>query len=110
MNTGGTFLALIPPLVAIVISLVTKEVNLSLFIGLFTGTLIFCGGSPFQSVTTMFDIMADKVKGNMGVLIFIVLLGMVVYLMNLSGATHRYAAWASRSLRLRDLRFLQPWR
>lgn len=99
MNTGGTFLALIPPLVAIVISLVTKEVNLSLFIGLFTGTLIFCSGSPFQSVATMFDIMADKVKGNMGVLIFIVLLGMVVYLMNLSGATHRYAAWASKKLK-----------
>ncbi len=99
MNTGGTFLALIPPLVAIVISLVTKEVNLSLFIGLLTGALIFCSGNPFQSVTTMFDIMADKVKGNMGVLIFIVLLGMVVYLMNLSGATHKYAAWASKRLK-----------
>jgi Na+/H+ antiporter NhaC len=42
--------------------------------------------------------MANKVHGNMGVLIFIVLLGMIVYLMNLSGATHRYAQWAGRRI------------
>lgn len=43
--------------------------------------------------------MANKVEGNFGVLIFIILLGMIVYLMNLSGATHEYAKWASKRLK-----------
>ena len=76
---SATFWALVPPILAIVISLITKEVNLSLFIGILVGALLFCGGNPFTTVTTMFDIMADKVSGNMGVLIFIILLGMIVW-------------------------------
>ncbi len=106
MEMSGTFLALIPPLLAIVISLITKEVNLSLFLGLFAGCIIFCLANPFKTVTVMFDIMADKVKGNMGVLIFIILLGMIVYLMNLSGATHKYAAWASKRIKTKKTTLL----
>lgn len=96
---NATFWALVPPILAIVISLITKEVNLSLFAGILVGAILFTGGNPFTTVTTMFDVMADKVKGNMGVLIFIILLGMIVFLMNQSGATHRYALWAARKLK-----------
>ncbi len=95
----ATFWALVPPILAIVISLITKEVNLSLFAGIMAGALIYTGGNPFASAETAFDIMAAKVRGNMGVLIFIVLLGMIVHLMNLSGATYRYAQWASKRLK-----------
>ena len=95
----STFWALVPPVLAIVISLITKEVNLSLFVGLVVGALLYTGFNPFAAATTIFDIMSGKVQGNMGVLIFIVLLGMIVYLMNLSGATHRYAQWASERLK-----------
>ncbi|MBR6430968.1 MAG: Na+/H+ antiporter NhaC family protein [Oscillospiraceae bacterium] len=95
---NGTFWAMVPPLLAIIISLITKEVNLSLLIGILVGAGIFTGFNPFSMISTSFDVMANKVHGNMGVLIFIVLLGMIVYLMNLSGATHRYAQWAGRRI------------
>lgn len=94
-----TFWALVPPILAIIISLLTKEVNLSLFVGILVGALIYTQGNVFTTVTTTFSIMGDKVQGNMGVLIFIVILGMIVHLMNLSGATHRYALWASKRIK-----------
>lgn len=97
----GTILALVPPVLAIVVSLITKEVNLSLFLGLLSGALIYTKLNIFESTTMMFEIMGEKVQGNMGVLVFIILLGMIVYLMNLSGATHRYAEWASKKLKTR---------
>lgn len=96
---SATAWALLPPVLAIIISLITKEVNLSLFVGIIVGAMIFTGGNVFSSVSTMFEIMGNKVQGNMGVLIFIVLLGMIVHLMNLSGATHKYAEWASKKLK-----------
>ena len=97
----ATIWALIPPVLAIVISLITKEVNLSLIIGIIIGCGIYCGFNPFTTVTTMFDIMSTKVYGNMGVLFFIILLGMIVHLMNMSGAPHEYAKWASKKLKTR---------
>lgn len=97
----ATFWALIPPILAIIISLITKEVNLSLLIGIVVGCGVYCSFNPFTTVTTMFDIMSTKVYGNMGVLFFIILLGMIVHLMNMSGATHEYAKWASKKLKTR---------
>lgn len=97
----ATFWALCPPILAIIISLITKEVNLSLLIGIIAGCGIYCSFNPFTTVTTMFDVMSTKVYGNMGVLFFIILLGMIVHLMNMSGATHEYAKWASRKLKTR---------
>lgn len=95
----ATFWALVPPILAIVISLITKEVNLSLFFGIIVGALLYTGFDPCSTATTTFDIMSTKVQGNLGVLIFIILLGMIVHLMNLSGATHQYAMWASKKLK-----------
>lgn len=97
----ASFWALIPPILAIIISLITKEVNLSLVIGIIVGCGVYCRFNPFTTVTTMFDIMSSKVYGNMGVLFFIVLLGMIVHLMNMSRATHEYAKWASKKLKTR---------
>lgn len=94
-----TFLALVPPILAIIISLITKEVNLSLFIGIIVGALIFTSGNLFSAVETVFEIMGAKVQGNMGVLIFIIILGMIVHLMNLSGGSHQYAKWASKRIK-----------
>lgn len=97
----ATFWALVPPILAIIISLIAKEVNLSLVIGIVMGCGLYCSFNPFTTATTMFDIMSSKVYGNMGVLFFIILLGMIVHLMNMSGATHEYAKWASRRLKTR---------
>lgn len=98
---GTTIWALIPPALAIIISLITKEVNLSLVIGIVVGCGLYCSFNPFTTVTTMFDIMSAKVYGNMGVLLFIILLGMIVHLMNMSGATSEYAKWASKKIKTR---------
>lgn len=97
----ATIWALIPPVLAIIISLITKEVNLSLVIGIVVGCGVYCSFNSFTTVTTMFDIMSTKVYGNMGVLFFIILLGMIVHLMNMSGATQEYAKWASKKLKTR---------
>lgn len=94
----ATFWSLIPPVLAIIISLITKEVNLSLIIGIIVGCGCYCGFEPFSTVMTMFDIMSSKIYGNLGVLFFIILLGMIVHLMNMSGATYEYAKWASKKL------------
>ena len=94
-----TFWALLPPALAIVISVITKEVNLSLFVGILVGAIIYTRGDLFLTVTTIFDIMSHKVQENIGVLIFIILLGMIVHLMNKSGATYKYAEWASQKLK-----------
>lgn len=96
-----TFWALVPPILAIIISLITKEVNLSLIIGIVVGCGLYCGFNPFTTTTTMFDIMSSKVYGNMGVLFFIILLGMIVHLMNMSGATYEYAKWARACLKIK---------
>ena len=91
--------SLVPPVLAIIISLITKEVNLSLLAGILVGSAMYCRFNPFSTLTTMFTIMGDKVHGNLGVIIFIILLGMIVYLMNLSGATNEYAKWASKRIK-----------
>lgn len=98
----ATWIALIPPILAIIISLITKEVNLSLLVGIVVGCGMFCSFNPFTTVTTMFDIMSTKVYGNMGVLFFIILLGMIVHLMNMSGATKEYAKWASKKIKNKE--------
>lgn len=96
-----TIWALLPPLIAIIASLITKEVNLSLALGLFAGAGIYAHFDPFATVRTAFEVMSSRVYGNMGVLIFIILLGMIVHLMNKSGATRKYALWASRRIKNR---------
>lgn len=95
----GTFVALIPPIVAIVLCLLSKEVNLSLAAGVAVGALIYCGFDPFTACTTILTVGGDKVGGNFSIIVFLILLGMMVALMNMSGATHRYAEWASKRLR-----------
>lgn len=95
----ATILSLIPPILAIVISLITKEVNLSLLAGIIAGAAMYSHFNPFLTLTTTFDIMGEKVHGNLGVIVFIILLGMIVYLMNLSGATNEYAGWASKKIK-----------
>ena len=95
----GTYLALLPAILAIIVSLISKEVNLSLLFGIAVGGLIYCDFNVFTAISTILEIMAEKVHGNMNVLIFIILLGVIVYLMNLSGASHEYAVWAGEKLK-----------
>ena len=76
MNFIGTFWALIPAIIAIVIALKTKEVYISLFIGIFVGGLLLTGFQPIAAIETVFETMMTSLSDtwNIGILIFLVFL------------------------------------
>jgi len=94
----ATFWAVLPPVIAIVLALITKEVYMSLLIGIFSGSLLYCMGNPITSIETTFGIMGEKIGGNADILIFLVLLGILVALITKSGASRAYGKWASKSI------------
>ena len=100
---GGyaTFAALLPPIIAIVLALLTKEVYSSLFIGILSGALIYSNFSPWGMVTNSFDVMVSKLADswNVGILIFLVVLGMMVSLVNKAGGSAAYGRWASKHIK-----------
>ena len=87
-------LSMLPPIITIILALLTKEVYMSLIIGIFSGAMLFTGGSFFESVVTMFGIMETKVGGNVNILVFLVILGILVAAISRSGATRAYGEWA----------------
>lgn len=76
----GTWWSLVPPLLAIILALVTKEVYSSLFIGVAVGALLYTGFHPWNAFNALFSIMKDSM--NLNILIFDVLLGMIIVLMS----------------------------
>ena len=91
----GTWWALIPPLLAII--LITKEVYSSLFIGVAVGALLYSGFHPWDSFVNFFEIMKNSM--NLNILIFDVLLGMIIVLMAKSGGSAAYGKWAGTKIR-----------
>lgn len=87
-------LSMLPPIITIILALWTKEVYTSLIIGIFAGAMLFTGGNFLESITTFFDIMSEKVGGNVNILIFLVILGILVAIISKSGATRAYGDWA----------------
>lgn len=96
---AGTIWAILPPVLAIGLALITKEVYFSLLLGIFSGALLWTGGQILPAIETSFSLMADKVGGNFFIVVFLVLLGMLVALMSKSGATKAYGNWASKSIK-----------
>ena len=96
---SGTIFSLIPPIVAIALALITKEVYLSLLIGIMSGAFLFTGPNPLHAVETMITIMGEKIGGNVNILLFLAFLGIVVALITKSGASKAYGEWASRAIR-----------
>ena len=94
-----TIWTILPPLIARALALWTKEVYFSLLVGIFSGALMFANFNPLGALETTFTIMGEKVGGNINIIIFLVLLGMLVALMNKSGATRAYGRWAVRSIK-----------
>ena len=87
-------LSMLPPIITIALALWTKEVYTSLIIGIFAGAMLFTGGNFLESISTFFDIMSEKVGGNVNILIFLVILGILVAIISKSGATRAYGEWA----------------
>jgi len=87
-------LSMLPPIITIILALWTKEVYTSLIVGIFVGAMLFTGGNFLESIITFFDIMSEKVGGNVNILIFLVILGILVAIISKSGATRAYGEWA----------------
>lgn len=99
IETG--WMSILPPLIAITLALVTKEVYSSLFIGLFSGMLVysfFAGGSLLSAVSMTFDMMCSKIADNAYMIIFLALLWAVVMLVSKSGGSQAYGRWAGQKL------------
>ena len=93
----GTWWSLVPPLLAIILALVTKEVYSSLFIGVAVGALLYTGFHPWNAFNALFSIMKDSM--NLNILIFDVLLGMIIVLMAKSGGSAAYGRWAGSKIK-----------
>ena len=104
----ATFLALLPPLIAIVLALITKEVYMSLFIGILSGSLLYTMFHPVQTVTKTFDTIISKLADgwNVGIIIFLVILGIMVSLINKAGGSAAYGEWAAKKIKGRKGAFL----
>ena len=103
VGSYATIVSLLPPVIAIVLALITKEVYASLFIGILSGALIHANFSPWGMVTGTFNEMITKLSDswNVGILVFLVLLGMMVALINKAGGSAAYGRWASKHIKTR---------
>ncbi len=96
---SGTIWALIPPIVAIALALITKEVYISLIVGILAGALLFTGFNPLIAVETTINIMQHKMTDNISILLFLGFLGILVVLITKSGASKSYGDWASKKIK-----------
>lgn len=95
------WLSLLPPLIAITLALISKEVYSSLFLGILTGMCVYCfstGGNVLQVVTYAFDMIAGKIGENGYMIVFLVLLGSLVVVVTRSGGSNAYGQWAGKRI------------
>ena len=100
----ATFWSLIPPVVAIVLALITKEVYSSLFLGILVGAILYSGGNFEGTVNHIFSegmISVLSSSSNVGILVFLVILGAMVCLMNRAGGSAAFGRWAGKHIRTR---------
>ena len=100
----STVMALVPPIVAIGLALITKEVYSSLFIGIFVGGLLYSGFSFEGTVVHVFsDGFISNIADayNIGILLFLVILGAMVAMMNRAGGSAAFGRWASKRIKTR---------
>ena len=103
---AGTFWSLLPPIVAIVLALISKEVYSSLFLGCLVGALLYTQFSPWDTAVALvgadygiISVLADTY--NMGIIVFLVVLGIMVDLMNKGGGSEAFGRWATHSVKTR---------
>jgi len=98
----NTFWALVPPILAIVLALITKEVYSSLFIGIILGALFYSNFAPVGALDTIINEgMVPAVADNAGIFIFLVILGIIVALINRSGGAAAFGRWAEKHIKTR---------
>ena len=102
MPVKNTYWALTPPIIAISLSLITKEVYSSLFLGMLTGAMLNVDFNPEGGINQLFQngiisVLSDK--WNVGILVFLVILGTMVQMMNRAGGSAAFGAWASNHIK-----------
>lgn len=105
----GTWWSLVPPVVAIALALITKEVYSSLFIGIVIGGILYSVGSTDYNMFegTFRHVLYDGIianlsdSNNVGILVFLVMLGVIVCLMNKSGGSAAFGRWAQKHIHTR---------
>ena len=96
----GTLWSLFPPVIAIGLALLTKEVYSSLFVGILAGGLIYTGFKPIQTIDAMTsEGFISAVSGTAGIFIFLVLLGAIVALLNKAGGSRAFGEWAAKRVK-----------
>lgn len=96
----GTLWSLFPPVVAIGLALITKEVFSSLFIGIITGSLLASNFKPLETVNTIVEGgLIDSVSGTAGIFVFLVVLGIIVALLNNAGGSQAFGNWAAKHIK-----------
>ncbi|MBR0209635.1 MAG: Na+/H+ antiporter NhaC family protein, partial [Firmicutes bacterium] len=103
---AGTFWSLLPPICAIVLALISKEVYSSLFFGCIVGALLYTQFSPWDTLTSLVGadyglicVLADS--WDMGIIIFLVELGIISDLMNKGGGSEAFGRWAKDKVKSR---------
>lgn len=97
MNYG--ILTILPPIIAIILALITKEVITSLLLGILAGGLIFTGGNFIEAIEEVFTLMGTKLGDNSLMIMFLALLGSLVMVMNMAGGSFAYGKWAGTKIK-----------
>ena len=98
----STFWALVPPLVAIALALITKEVYSSLFIGVVLGAFFYSGGKPIMALDAVINTgLVAAIADSAGIFLFLVILGIMVCLINKAGGSAAFGRWAEKNIKSR---------
>ena len=103
---AGTFWSLLPPIVAIVLALISKEVYSSLFLGCLVGALLVSNFHPWETLVQLVEgdngiVTTVSDSGNIAIIVFLVILGIMVDLMNKTGGSEAFGRWAKKSVKSR---------
>ena len=102
---------LIPPILTITLAFITKDVIVSLFLGIIVGALIVAGGNPFVAILNLTDLMADVLSDgwNIRIFLFCALLGGLVGMLSRTGSAHAFGLWARKKLHSPKTSLLLAW-
>ncbi|MBN1242122.1 MAG: Na+/H+ antiporter NhaC family protein [Spirochaetales bacterium] len=104
-------LSILPPLLTIVLAIVTKDVIVSLFLGILSGALIVAGGNPFTAMLGLSDLIADTLADgwNIRIMLFTIFLGLLVGQLARTGAAYALGDWASKRIKSKLGALLFTW-
>ena len=104
-------LGLIPPILTIVLAFITKDVIISLFLGILSGTLIVSGGNPFLAIMDLTDHLADSLADgwNIRIFLFCGLLGALVGMLAKTGSAFSFGEWASKKIKTKRDSLVFTW-